>query len=150
MAAATNARPRKLCKSVIRGVRRGRGALLAQQLVAGHIVLQDAQRTRSDPRQPDEFQLHQKPRRLLAAPGRQPLDDDAPDPAAGVVLEADDAVGQTAVVHAVVEMADAVERPAAAAARCARTRVAARRTVDRPLPAEGKPVSYTHLTLPTS
>src|SRR5690349_15755276 len=136
IAAAASARRRKVGKSVIRGIGGRRGALLAQQLVAGHIVLQDTQRTRSDPREADEFQLQQEPRRLLAAPGRQPLDDDAADPAAGVVLEADDAVGEAAVARAVVEVADAVERAAAAALRRARAGVAARRAVDRPLPAD--------------
>ena len=80
--------------------------------------------------------------RRLAAAGRQPLDDDPADPAAGVVLEADDRVGDAAVARAVVDAADAVAacrrslplpQPPAARAPLLADAAAA---VDRPLPAE--------------
>ena len=70
---------------------RARGALVAQQLVAGHIVLQDPQRIGADPGKADEFQLHQQPGRRFAAAGGQPLDDHPADPAAGIVFQAQEA-----------------------------------------------------------
>src|SRR6185437_2288779 len=110
--AAARARQEKR-NSVIGRERRVRVALFAQQLIARNIVLQHMQRIGSKPRQPDQLELQQQPRRRFAQAGRQALDDDPADPAASVVLETDDRIRQTAVAGAVVDPADAVERAAA-------------------------------------
>src|SRR5450755_1195284 len=112
-------------------------ALFAQELIAWNIVLQDMQGIGSQSRQAHQLELQQQTRRRLAAAGGEPLDDDAADPAARVVLQADDRIGEPAVECAVVDPADAVERAAAtAAARRPLAAIAAlSSSVDRPLPA---------------
>ena len=81
----------------------------------------------------DKFQLQQQTGRRLAAPGGQALGDHPADPAAGVVFEAEDGIGDAAVPRAVVDAADAVEAALAIGVAGARFLVG-RDAVDRPLP----------------
>src|SRR5690606_11519052 len=110
------------------------------QAVARHIFLQDLQRIGAEAGQAHEFELEQQTRRGLAAAGGQTLCDDTPDPAAGVVFEPGDHIGQAAVAHAVVDATDAVPGALAVAdaGGARRARLVRRRgaIVHRPLPAD--------------
>src|SRR3990167_190614 len=123
------------CALVVVAETAGGADLIAQVAVAGDILLEAAERVRSQAqaREADEFDLEQQTRIGRGQAVLQAFKHHTADPATAVVLDAHHGVHQLAVLQAVIEAPHAVPAPPLPARLCATG--TSPEAVQRPLPA---------------
>src|SRR5262245_30486472 len=94
------------------------GGRLVDQRIARNAPPQRLERTRPDPREPAELELHEEQARLLGGGGLELLRDRADDPAAGIIFEPDQRLDRLVPHDVVAVTANAVEAGAERPLHC--------------------------------